>query len=51
MCRGSGRLKRWANHVSLDQPVDGRRRYLVVSEADAEMVRGAWAVLEKVGEN
>ena len=38
--------RRWANHVSADEQVDARWRYLIVSENDVETARGSWAALK-----
>jgi type III restriction enzyme len=42
--------RRWANHVSADEQVNSRWRFLLVSESDVEMARGSWAALKRLGD-
>lgn len=41
--------RRWANHVSADDQVDARWRYLLASEADVEAAKGSWTALKNLG--
>lgn len=40
---------RWANHVNVDERVEARWGYLLLSESDVEMARGSWTALKTVG--
>ncbi len=42
--------RRWANHVSADDKVSVRWRYLLVSESDVRTAKGSWAALKALGE-
>jgi type III restriction enzyme len=42
--------RRWANHVSVDEHVKSRWRYLLASETDVEMARGSWTALKRLGD-
>jgi len=42
--------KRWANHVSADEQVDGTWRYLLVSETHLATAKGNWAALKGLGD-
>ncbi len=37
--------RRWANHVTSDERVAVRWRYLLASEADVAAARGSWTAL------
>jgi type III restriction enzyme len=41
---------RWANHVSADDKVGVRWRYLLVSESDIDTVKGSWLALKSLGQ-
>lgn len=41
--------RRWANHVSADEQVGVRWRYLLASETDIRTARGSWAALKGLG--
>ncbi len=41
--------RRWASHVSAEEAVGERWRYLLVSEADVKMARGSWEALKGLG--
>ena len=41
--------QRWANHVSADSQVSVTWRYLLLSEADVAMAKGAWPALKRLG--
>lgn len=41
--------RRWANHVSMDEAVDARWRYLLLSEADVSTAKGSWEALKRLG--
>jgi hypothetical protein len=38
--------RRWANHVSADEGVGMRWRYLLVSESDVQTAKGSWDALK-----
>jgi type III restriction enzyme len=40
---------RWANHVTADDKVGVKWRYLLVSETDVNTAKGSWAALKKLG--
>lgn len=42
--------RRWANHVSTDEAVGVRWRYLLASESDVETARGSWPALRTLGD-
>ncbi len=41
--------RRWANHVSADETVGKRWRYLLASETDIDEAKGSWAALKALG--
>ena len=41
--------KRWANHVSAEEQVQGQWKYLLVSESDIQTSKGSWSALKKLG--
>jgi len=41
--------RRWANHVSADEKVGVRWRYLLLSENDVKTAKGSWAALKGLG--
>jgi type III restriction enzyme len=41
--------QRWANHVSADDKVSEKWKYLLVSESDIETAKGSWSALKKLG--
>ena len=41
--------RRWANHVNVDEHVDARWGYLLVSESDVETAHGSWLALRALG--
>jgi type III restriction enzyme len=41
--------QRWANHVSADDQVEGKWRYLLVSESDIKTAKGSWGALKRLG--
>ena len=43
--------RRWANHVSADEKVDVRWRYLLASEADIETAKGSWPALKTLSDS
>ena len=43
--------RRWANHVTADEKVDVRWRYLLASEADVETAKGSWPALKTLGDS
>ncbi|MEX1172528.1 MAG: DEAD/DEAH box helicase family protein [Chloroflexota bacterium] len=42
--------RRWANHVSADESVRVRWRYMIVSEADVETAKGWWSALKTMAD-
>jgi type III restriction enzyme len=43
--------RRWANHVTADEKVDVRWRYLLASEADVETAKGSWSALKTLSDS
>jgi len=43
--------RRWANHVTADDGVDVRWRYLLASEADVETAKGSWPALKSLSDS
>ena len=41
--------RRWANHVSADDKVGTRWRYLLLSETDVRTAKGSWDALKRLG--
>jgi type III restriction enzyme len=41
--------RRWANHVSGDEKVGTRWRYLLLSETDVRAAKGSWDALKGLG--
>ena len=41
--------RRWANHVSADEKVGTRWRYLLLSETDVRTAKGSWDALKRLG--